>query len=73
MFVQTFIVHFFNAPQIGILGIGRTVERAVRDADGSLILHPHIGLSLTFDHRAIDGGPAGDVLTDLCETIEALQ
>ena len=72
----TRVEHFtpiINAPQIGILGIGRTVERAVRDADGSLTLHPHIGLSLTFDHRAIDGGPAGDVLTDLCETIEALQ
>ena len=72
----TRVEHFtpiINAPQIGILGIGRTVERAVRDADSSLTLHPHIGLSLTFDHRAIDGGPAGDVLTDLCETIEALQ
>ena len=72
----TRVEHFtpiINSPQIGILGIGRTVERAVRDADGSVALRPHMGLSLTFDHRAIDGGPAGDVLTDLCETIEALK
>lgn len=72
----TRVEHFtpiINTPQIGILGIGRLVERAVRDPDGGLALRPFMGLSLTFDHRAIDGGPAGDVLTDLCETIETLQ
>lgn len=62
-----------NSPQIGILGIGCAVERAVRDSEGHVVLRPYIGLSLTFDHRAVDGGPAGTFLTDLCETIEALE
>lgn len=71
----TRVEHFtpiINAPQIGILGIGCSTERPVSDSDGGITLRPYIGLSLTFDHRAIDGGPAGDILTDLCHTIEAL-
>ncbi|KIC17766.1 2-oxo acid dehydrogenase subunit E2 [Leisingera sp. ANG-DT] len=58
-----------NAPQIAILGIGRTVETAVRDGDG-IAWKPYAGLSLTFDHRAIDGAPAAEFLSDLCEAIE---
>lgn len=59
-----------NTPQIGILGIGRVVETAVRDGDG-IAWRSFTGLSLTFDHRAIDGAPAADFLTDLCQTIES--
>lgn len=59
-----------NTPQIGILGIGCTRERAVREADGAIGLRPFIGLSLTFDHRAIDGAPAAAALTTLCREIE---
>lgn len=59
-----------NTPQIAILGIGRTVETAVRDGDG-IAWKSFAGLSLTFDHRAIDGAPAADFLTDLCDSIEA--
>jgi 2-oxoacid dehydrogenases acyltransferase (catalytic domain) len=59
-----------NSPQIAILGIGRTVEKAVRSQNGALELHPHIGLSLTFDHRAVDGAPAADFLSELCRTVE---
>lgn len=69
----TRVEHFtpiINAQQICILGIGRLTDRAVRGADGGIELRPHVGLSLTFDHRAIDGGPAGDVLTAICNEIE---
>ena len=58
-----------NTPQIGILGVGRVVETAVR-GDGGVEFRPFTGLSLTFDHRAIDGAPAADVLSDLCGEIE---
>lgn len=71
----TRVEHFtpiLNIPQIGILGIGRMVEQAARSASGKVSFRPFIGLSLTFDHRAISGAPAGDVLSDLCETIETL-
>lgn len=69
----TRVEHFtpiIASPQIAILGIGRIIERATRDVDGALVWRHSVGLSLTFDHRAIDGAPAADFLTDLCETIE---
>ncbi|GAA0415897.1 hypothetical protein GCM10009133_25490 [Cocleimonas flava] len=68
----TRVEHFtpiLNTPQIGILGVGCITETAVREGD-SLVWKPIMGLSLTFDHRAIDGGPAANFLTDLCNTIE---
>lgn len=58
-----------NTPQIAILGIGRTVDTPVRDGE-NVVWKPYAGLSLTFDHRAIDGAPAAAFLTDLCTTIE---
>ena len=61
-----------NAGQICILGIGRMTDRAVRASDGGIELRPHVGLSLTFDHRALDGAPAGDLLTSICDEIEGL-
>lgn len=69
------VEHFtpiINAPQIAVLGVGRTVDTAVRVGAG-LVWKPYAGLSLTFDHRAIDGAPAAEFLTGLCETIEAFQ
>lgn len=71
----TRVEHFtpiINAPQICILGIGKLTDRAVRAADGGIELRPHVGLSLTFDHRAIDGAPAGELLTSICEEIEGM-
>lgn len=61
-----------NAPQIAILGVGRIAPRAAAGEDGTVVLRPHVGLSLTFDHRAIDGLPAAEALSDLCEIVEAL-
>lgn len=71
----TRVEHFtpiINTPQICILGIGRLTDRAVRAEDGGIELRSHVGLSLTFDHRAIDGAPAGDLLTTICEEIEGM-
>lgn len=72
----TRVEHFtpiINAPQICILGIGRLTDRAVHASGGGIELRPHVGLSLTFDHRAIDGAPAGDVLTTICDEIEGMK
>jgi pyruvate dehydrogenase E2 component (dihydrolipoamide acetyltransferase) len=69
------VEHFtpiLNAPQIGTLGVGRIVETAVQ-ADGGVAFRPYGGLSLTFDHRAVDGAPAADFLTDLCAEIEGFE
>ena len=53
-----------NPPQVAILGVGRVVEKPV-------ILHGEIAkgammyLSLTFDHRVVDGAPAAEFLQKL--------
>lgn len=59
-----------NTPQMAILGIGQITQTAQPAADGSVLWKPMMGLSLTFDHRAIDGAPAAQFLSDLCNTIE---
>lgn len=59
-----------NLPQIAILGVGETYNELALTEAGDLVTNKLMGLSLTFDHRAIDGGPAADFLTDLCLEIE---
>lgn len=60
-----------SIPQVAILGVGETALRPWV-VDGQIVPRPIMGLSLTFDHRAVNGAPAGDFLTDLCKTIEAM-
>ena len=59
-----------NPPQTGILGVCGTVDRVRKAADGSIELYPAMGLSLTYDHRAIDGTPASRFLQELCKNLE---
>ncbi|NLC42913.1 MAG: 2-oxo acid dehydrogenase subunit E2 [Clostridiales bacterium] len=58
-----------NPPQTGILGVNNIVQRA-REVDGEVVFYPAMGLSLTFDHRAIDGAPAARFLKDLKTNLE---
>lgn len=69
----TRVEHFtpiIASPQIAILGIGCIVEKPMRSESGGVTWVPTIGLSLTFDHRAIDGAPAAEFLSNLCRNIE---
>ena len=59
-----------NPPQTGILGVCGTVDRVRKAADGSIELYPAMGLSLTYDHRAVDGTPASRFLQELCKNLE---
>jgi pyruvate dehydrogenase E2 component (dihydrolipoamide acetyltransferase) len=58
-----------NLPQAGILGVGRIVEEPVVRA-GRLEIGHTLSLSLTFDHRVVDGAPAARWLQFLCERIQ---
>lgn len=58
-------------PQVAILGVGETALRPAV-VDGAVVPRPIMGLSLTFDHRAVNGAPAGDFLSGLCRIIEAM-
>lgn len=66
-----FFTPILNPPQIAILGIGETREAVAFDADGVPRRRSLMGLSLTFDHRAVNGGPAAGFMTDLCVCIES--
>jgi pyruvate dehydrogenase E2 component (dihydrolipoamide acetyltransferase) len=50
-----------NPPQVGILGVGRVVEKPVV-YEGEITKRSMMFLSLTFDHRVIDGAPAAAFL-----------
>ncbi len=58
-----------NPPQTGILGVDCIIER-VRKDDGVIYVYPAMGLSLTYDHRAIDGAPASRFLMDMRRSLE---
>lgn len=64
-----FFTPILNTPQIAILGVGCITDIAV-PKDGGVAVLPMAGLSLTFDHRAVDGAPAAEFLTALCTEIE---
>ena len=51
-----------NSPQVGILGVGRVVEKPVV-YQGEIAKRSMMFLSLTFDHRVIDGAPAAEFLS----------
>jgi pyruvate dehydrogenase E2 component (dihydrolipoamide acetyltransferase) len=59
-----------NPPQTGILAVGRTIERFVPDAQGQPILKPMMSITLSADHRAVDGVQAGRFIADLREALE---
>ncbi|MGQ9619691.1 MAG: dihydrolipoamide acetyltransferase family protein [Bacteroidales bacterium] len=59
-----------NLPQVGILGVCTITHRPADLGNGVMGFVPVIGLSLTYDHRAIDGGPATLFLKEIKEQIE---
>ncbi len=62
-----------NLPQAAILGVNTITYRPADLGDGTIGFIPVIGLSLTYDHRAIDGAPASAFLKALKTRIENFQ
>lgn len=58
-----------NQPNSAILGVGQIKEQPAI-VDGDIKVRPLMTLSLSFDHRVIDGAPAAQFLTDLKEILE---
>ena len=58
-----------NLPQAAILGIGGIVREAAV-VDDKIVARDQLTLSLTFDHRVVDGAPAARFLKDLRQGIE---
>ena len=59
-----------NPPQTGILGVCGTTERVKKLPDGTITTYPAMGLSLTYDHRAVDGTPAARFQKELGQNLE---
>ncbi len=58
-----------NPPEVAILGVGRITEKLVRVPRGAEWRNA-MTLSLTFDHRAVDGAPAAAFLQSLGQRLE---
>lgn len=62
-----------NLPQSAILGVNTIVPRPKDIGDGVYAFVPYIGLSLTYDHRSLDGGEATRFLKAVATEIENLE
>lgn len=58
-----------RSPETGILGVGRVVEKPVV-VKGEIVIRSMVGLSLTIDHRVVDGAPASEFLRLLGSYLE---
>jgi pyruvate/2-oxoglutarate dehydrogenase complex dihydrolipoamide acyltransferase (E2) component len=68
----TGVDHFtpiIRPPESAVLGVGRIAKKIVSSGHRTFS-EPRIGLSLTFDHRIIDGAPAGRFLETIAEILE---
>ncbi|HHX71839.1 MAG TPA: 2-oxo acid dehydrogenase subunit E2 [Clostridiales bacterium] len=61
-----------NPPQTGILGVG-ALQTRVREENGMPTCYQVMPLSLTFDHRALDGAPAARFLKALSDNLANFQ
>jgi pyruvate dehydrogenase E2 component (dihydrolipoyllysine-residue acetyltransferase) len=67
MFGVEAFVAVLNPPQAAILAVGATEDRPVA-RDGEVVVRPTMTMTLTVDHRAVDGAPAADFL----QTVKAM-
>ncbi len=59
-----------NYPETAVLGVGAIRKEVVVRENGDIGVRDQITLSLTFDHRVVDGAPAARFLQDLVHLIE---
>jgi pyruvate dehydrogenase E2 component (dihydrolipoamide acetyltransferase) len=58
-----------NLPEVAILGVGR-IKPVPAVVDQEIAIQREMWLSLTFDHRLVDGGPAARFLKHIKGLIE---
>ncbi|PID87078.1 MAG: dehydrogenase [Chloroflexi bacterium] len=64
-----FAMPIINQPQCGILGVGM-IEKRVKVIDDAIAIRPMAYVTLTFDHRILDGATADYFVASIKETIE---
>ncbi|MCY4085524.1 MAG: dihydrolipoamide acetyltransferase family protein [Actinomycetia bacterium] len=66
--VERFVA-VLNPPQVGILAVGAIESRAVVD-DGEIVVRPRMELTLSCDHRAVDGAQASEFLATIKQLLQ---
>jgi pyruvate dehydrogenase E2 component (dihydrolipoamide acetyltransferase) len=69
MYPVDYFTPIINLPENAILGLGRITEKAV-PVDGKIEILPMMGVSLTMDHRVIDGAEGAKFLATLKEMLD---
>ena len=64
-----FFTPIINPPQAAILGIGRIKDTVVA-IDGEMKIRPMVGLSITYDHRIVDGATAASFIKILMSIMQ---
>jgi pyruvate dehydrogenase E2 component (dihydrolipoamide acetyltransferase) len=72
MYGVEFFAPIINPPEAAILGVGKVIEKPVV-VNGKIEVKPLMMLSLSFDHRIVDGAPAAEFLSKVKEKIEKLE
>jgi len=58
-----------NPPEVAVLGVG-TISEHLALVDGQVVVRSRLALSLTIDHRVVDGAPGAAFLQTLVEFLE---
>src|SRR5581483_1718765 len=65
------VTPLINHPEVGILGVHRVAPRPVV-RDGEIVVRPIGNVSVTFDHRVVDGARAAQFALAVIELLEAV-
>lgn len=65
-----FATPIINQPQVAILGVGK-LEKRVKVINDAIAIRPCLYLSLTFDHRVLDGAVADGFMQSLVDALES--
>jgi 2-oxoglutarate dehydrogenase E2 component (dihydrolipoamide succinyltransferase) len=65
-----FATPIINQPQSAILGVGAIQKRVVVTPEDAIAIRPMVYLSLTFDHRVLDGASADGFLAQVVQALE---
>jgi pyruvate dehydrogenase E2 component (dihydrolipoamide acetyltransferase) len=71
MFGMTAIVPVINPPQAAILGVGAARPTLARGADGEIVDRSLLTITLSCDHRILNGADASRFLADVRDLLQA--
>ncbi len=70
MFGLDSFVAIINPPEAGILAVGRIAKTAIVTDDDEIVIRPMMELTLSYDHRIVDGAPAAQFLAKIKQYLE---